>query len=78
MVVSGIIDLILGILGLGVAKDGRRVNLYIRLCILGLVICAISVISSIAEGTFAASSLISLIVYGLAMHFAKDIKKTLA
>lgn len=77
MVISGIVDIIVGILGLGVAKNGRRIKLYIGLCIFGLVMCAIGIISTIAEGMFSISSLISPIVMGLALHFALDIKKSM-
>lgn len=78
LVLGGIIDIVVGILGLGVAKDGRRINLYIGLCIAGLVLGIIGIVSSIFEDIFLITDLLSPITIGAALYLAFNIKKSLA
>ena len=75
---SGVIELILGILGVRAANDNQKIMPVWVLAIIQLVLCAISLITTITGGSFGtqgASSIISLVLAAIIMWLANNIKR---
>lgn len=78
IIFSGIIELILGILGVRAANDNQKIMPVWVLAIIELILSIVSLISIIAGGSFSAqglSSIFSLILAGLIMWIANNIKR---
>ena len=67
-------DLILGILGVKAANGNGQIKAVWTMSLIALVLSAISLISSIATGTFGISTLASLAFVGATFWAANDIK----
>ena len=77
MLVAGVIELILGILGVRAANDNQKIMPVWIVAIVELVICIIGLIVIIVNGSFSiqgASTIVSLIFAGFTMWIANNIK----
>lgn len=74
---GALFDLALGILGLGVAKDGRRMKGFFILCYIGIALNIFSIVMGLIDGYFAYTSLICLAVEALALYLGKNVQKEL-
>ena len=78
VIIAGIVELVLGILGVRAANDNQKIMPVWVLSIIQLVLCALSLISAITSGSFGSkgiSAIISLIIAVLIMWIANNIKK---
>ncbi|MEG2531241.1 MAG: hypothetical protein RR822_06375 [Raoultibacter sp.] len=79
LLVSGIVDLIIGLFGLRGAKNPKKIGVFFVLAIIGVVVAALGLISTLTSGPLDAASiisgLISLALPGLGLYFASQIKK---
>ena len=78
IVFAGIIELLVGILGIRAANDNQKIMPVWVLAIIEVVLCVISLISTIAGGSFGssgASAILSLIFAALIFWIANNIKK---
>ena len=78
IVFSGVIELILGILGVRAANDNQKIMPVWILAIIQLVLSVIALGSTIFGGTFSTqgvSSIVSLIIAALIMWIANNIKR---
>lgn len=75
MAIGGVIDLIIGILGMRGAKNPAKIGVFFVLCIIGAVLSLIGLGMTIAQGTFNWSSLISLVVIIVCLVLSYNIKK---
>ena len=78
IVLGGVIGLVVGILGVRAANDNQKIMPVWVLAIVQLVLYAISLISTIAGGSFGtqgASAIVSLVVAFLIVWLANNIKK---
>ena len=78
IVFSGVIELVVGILGVRAANDNQKIMPVWVLAIVQLVLYAISLISIIAGGSFGTqgvSAIVSLVVAFLIVWLANNIKK---
>ena len=74
IIIGAIVSIIEGVLGLRAAKDNQKIMPVWVLAIIGLVGAVISLIMSIAQGAFNASSILSLALSGLMFWIANNIK----
>ena len=78
VVLLGVVELILGILGVRAANDNQKIMPVWILAIIEVVLCVISLILTITGGSFStegASAIISLIIAALIMWIANNIKR---
>ncbi|MBE6473150.1 MAG: hypothetical protein E7Z99_06180 [Coriobacteriaceae bacterium] len=78
IIIGGAVELIMGILGIRAANDNQKIMPVWVLAIISLIFSVIGLISAIAGGTFAtqgASAIVSLIIAGLMMWIANNIKQ---
>ena len=79
VVISALIDLLIGILGLRGAKDPAKIGPFSVFCIIGIVLNALSLIAGVAQGSDAStiiSSIISLALVIWCYVLARKIKET--
>lgn len=74
-IAGGVIDLIIGLLGLRGAKNPRKVGPFFVLCIIGLVLGLVSLGMSIAQGSFNLWSLVSLVIIAVCLYLSAQVKK---
>ncbi|WP_080798462.1 hypothetical protein [Arabiibacter massiliensis] len=74
-VVGGVINLIIGLLGLRGAKNPRKIGLFFVLCIIGLVLGVVGLVMGVMQGTFQWQSLVSLVIVAVCTYLAAEIKK---
>ena len=77
IIFSGIIELILGILGVRAANDNQKIMPVWIVAIIELVFCVISLIAVIVNGSFSTqglSTIVSLVFAGFTMWIANNIK----
>ena len=74
-IVGGVINLIIGLLGLRGAKNPRKAGAFFVLCIIGLVLSLISLGMGIAQGTFQWQSLIGILIIAVCTYLANAVKK---
>ena len=78
VILSGVIELVMGILGVRAANDNQKIMPVWVLSIASLVLNAIALVSTIVNGTFGtqgASSIVGLILAVLMMWIANNIKR---
>ncbi|MEG2212250.1 MAG: hypothetical protein RRX88_07190 [Raoultibacter sp.] len=79
LLVSGIVDLVISIFGLRGAKNPKKIGAFFVLAIIGVVVAALGLISTLTSGSLDAVSivggLISLAFPLLGLYFASQIKK---
>ena len=78
LIFSGIISLIMGILGIRAANDNQKIMPVWVLAIIQLVLCVISLITILANGTFASqgpSEIVSVIFAVIILWLANNIKR---
>ena len=78
LVVSAVVDLVVGIFGLRGASNPQKIKPFFVLCIIGLVLDVASVGWSIAQGTFAStgsSDLVELLIIGACTWLSYDIMR---
>lgn len=78
VLITAVIELVLGILGVRAANDNQKIKPVWVIAIVELVICIIGVISILVRGNFnanAASTIVSLIFAIFTMWIANNIKK---
>ena len=77
VIISAVIDLIVGILGMRGAKDPSKIGAFFVICIIGIVLAVLSLISAIGGGSDASSILsnvISLVLIIWCFYLANKIK----
>ena len=77
-VFAGIIELVLGILGVRAANDNQKIMPVWVLSIVQVALCAVSLITDVVDGSFSqqgGSAIVSLIVAVLILWIANNIKK---
>ena len=74
-IAGGVIDLIIGLLGLRGAKNPRKVGPFFVLCIIGLVLGLVGLGMSLAQGTFDLWSLVSLVIIAVCLYLSAQVKK---
>ena len=67
-IVGGIVDLVIGLLGLRGAKNPRKVGPFFVLCIIGLVLGLVGLGMSLAQGTFDLWSLVSVVIVAVCLY----------
>lgn len=75
MIVSGVMYLIISLLGLRGAKNPAKIGAFFVLCIIGLVLNVLSLISLIAQGQFNWTYLVSVALIVVCTYLAFQIKK---
>ncbi len=79
VIASGVIDLLIGIFGLRGANDPSKIGVFYVLAIIGLVLAALSALSTFFGGSADAGSiggaLVGLILPGVSVLLAYNIKK---
>ena len=75
LVVTGIIDLIIGLLGLRGAKNPKKIGIFFVLSLIGVVLGAIGLVSDIMQGTLQPASIASLLLVAVCAGLAYTIKK---
>lgn len=74
-IAGGVIDLIIGLLGLRGAKNPRKVGPFFVLCIIGLVLGLVGLGMSLAQGTFDLWSLVSVVIVAVCLYLSAQVKK---
>lgn len=74
-VLGGIINFIIGLLGLRGAKNPRKIGPFYVLCIIGLIFGIISLILSITSGLVDPWSLVSIVITIVCLYLAMKVKK---
>lgn len=74
-VVGGVVNLIIGFLGLRGAKNPHKIGLFFALCVIGLVLGVVSVVMSVMQGAFQWTSLVSLAIIAVCTFLAAKIRK---
>ena len=74
-IVGGIVDLVIGLLGLRGAKNPRKVGPFFVLCIIGLVLGLVGLGMSLAQGTFDLWSLVSVVIVAVCLYLSAQVKK---
>ncbi|MEG0016307.1 MAG: hypothetical protein RRZ85_01180 [Gordonibacter sp.] len=74
-IVGGILNLIIGFLGLRGAKNPRKVGPFFVLCIIGLVLGLIGLGMSLAQGSFDPSSLVNVAIMAVCLYLASKVKQ---
>lgn len=75
VIVGGVINLIIALLGLRGAKNPAKIGVFFVLCIIGLVLSVIGTIMSIMQGSFQWSYVVSLAIVAVCTYLASKIKK---
>lgn len=75
IIITGVIDLIIGLLGLRGAKNPHKIGLFFVLCIIGLVLGVIGLVMNIMQGAFQWTSLVSVLIVAMCTFLAYSIKK---
>ena len=75
IIITGVIDLIIGHLGLRGAKNPHKIGLFFVLCIIGLVLGVIGLVMNIMQGAFQWTSLVSVLIVAMCTFLAYSIKK---
>lgn len=75
IIINGVINLIIGLLGIRGAKNPAKIGAFFVLCIIGLVLGLIGLGMSVAQGTFQWSSLVGLVLIVVCTVLANNIKK---
>lgn len=76
--ISGIIDLIIGIFGLRGAKDPSKIKPFFVISIIGLILAVLNLLGAITSGadiTSVSSNIISVILLALCVYFSNNIRK---
>lgn len=78
LIISSVIDLVVGIFGLRGANDPRKIKPFFVLCIISLALCVIGIGWSLAQGTFASSGssdVVELLITGVCTWLSYDIMR---
>ena len=75
LVIGGVVDLVIGLLGLRGAKNPRKVGPFFVLCISGLVLGLVGLGMSLAQGTFDLWSLVSVVIVAVCLYLSAQVKK---
>lgn len=75
VIIGGVVDLIIGFLGLRGAKDSHKIGVFFVVCIIGLVLGVIGLVSNIMSGAFQWSNLVSVLIVAVCTYLAQSIKK---
>lgn len=74
-IIGGVINLIIGLLGLRGAKNPHKIGLFFVLCIIGLVLGIVGIVMNIMQGAFQRTSLVSIVIIAVCTFLAHSIKK---
>lgn len=74
-VVGGVVNLIIGLLGLRGAKNPHKIGLFFALCVIGLVLGIVGIVMNIMQGAFQWTSLVSLAIIAACTLLAAKIRK---
>lgn len=75
ILIGGVINLIIGLLGLRGAKNPHKIGLFFVLCIIGLVLGVVGIVMNVMQGAFQWTSLVSLVIVAVCTYLAHAIKK---
>ena len=75
LVVGGVVDLVIGLLGLRGAKNPRKVGPFFVLCIIGLALGLVGRGMAIAQGTFDPASLVNIVIIAVCLFLAMRVKQ---
>lgn len=75
IIIGGVINLIIGLLGLRGAKNPHKIGLFFVLCIIGLVLGIVGIVMNIMQGAFQWTSLVSVVIVAVCTLLAHSIKK---
>lgn len=73
--VGGVVNLVIGLLGLRGAKNPHKIGLFFALCIVGLVLGVVGIVMSVMQGAFQWTSLVSLVIVAACTYLAAKIRK---
>lgn len=74
-VVGGVVNLIIGLLGLRGAKNPHKIGLFFALCVIGLVLGIVGIVMNIMQGAFQWTSLVSVVIVAACTLLAAKIRK---
>ncbi|MCB7038285.1 hypothetical protein [Eggerthella sinensis] len=74
-IVGGVINLIIGLLGLRGAKNPRKVGAFFVMCIIGLIFGIAGLVLDIMNGALAWSDIVSVLIVVVCTCLAQSIKK---
>lgn len=75
ILIGGVINLIIGLLGLRGAKNPHKIGLFFVLCIIGLVLGIVGIVMNVMQGAFQWTSLVSVVIVAVCTFLAHSIKK---
>ena len=75
LLVTGLIYLLIGILGIRGANNPKKIGPFFVFCIIGVILSLASLILSIVQNAFSATSLIGLIIVAVCLALAINIRK---
>lgn len=75
MLVSGIIDLVIGLLGLRASKNPAKTTAFLVLCVIGLLATVIGVIEGIVGGSFTVAQLVHPVLIALCLVWTVQWRK---
>lgn len=73
--IGGVINLVIGLLGLRGAKNPHKIGLFFVLCIVGLVLGVVGIVMDFMQGSFQWTSLVSVVIVAVCTYLAHSIKK---
>ena len=76
--ISGVIDLIIGIFGVRGAKDPHKIKPFFVISIIGLVLALLSLMVSISSGaeiSSIVSNVVTVVILGCCVYFSNNIRK---
>ena len=75
VIVQGVVDLIIAILGLRGANNPSKIGAFLVICYIGLILYIISLVAGLVMGSFSMSTLASLVLVIVCLLLARSIKK---
>lgn len=74
-VIGGIVNLVIGLLGLRGAKNSRKIGAFFIMCIIGLVLGIVGLVLDIMNGALQWSDIVSVLIVVVCTGLAQSIKK---
>lgn len=74
-VVGGVINFIIGFLGLRGAKNPKKIGAFLVLCIIGLVLGIVGIVLNVMNGAFQWTDLVSVVIVAVCTILAFSVRK---
>lgn len=74
-IVGGVIDLVIGLLGLRGAKHAHKIGLFFVLCVIGLILGIVGLVLDIMNGAVPWTDVVSVVIVIVCTALASSIKK---